>query len=98
MTRNRAELVVVCLHQVILGALAAAAVHGVWFLATGHSPSMTAAYLASQLVLVVGTVTFAVRERRQRDALTAAYEAPAFGEGFEPPHRPPTDDTDPRNS
>ncbi|MGC4947776.1 hypothetical protein ACLQ2N_16465 [Streptomyces sp. DT224] len=98
MTRNRADIVVTGLHQLILGFLAAAAVHGVWYLATGRFPSMTVAYCVSQLVLIVGAVALRARERRQRAALQALYDAPAFGEGFEPPYRPRTGDTGPKNS
>ncbi|MFZ4266543.1 hypothetical protein [Streptomyces arboris] len=61
------------------------------FLVTGDLPSPWGAYVAMQAITFLSSLAFLVHERQRRAALEAKYQAPAFGQGIETPHRPPAD-------
>ncbi|MFF4661978.1 hypothetical protein [Streptomyces sp. NPDC001282] len=82
-------IAILMLHSALLGALAATAINAVWLVTTGHAASPITTLIVGEAVWITASVTRAIRARKQRQALEAAYQMPAFGEGFEPPHRPP---------
>ncbi|MFJ1695715.1 hypothetical protein ACIOHC_11275 [Streptomyces sp. NPDC088252] len=76
------------LHSALLGGLAAAAINAIWIVATGHAASPATTLIVGEAVWIAASATRAIRARKQRQALEAAYQMPSFGEGFQPPHRP----------
>lgn len=82
-------IAILMLHSALLGGLAAAAINGIWIVATGHAASPMTTLIVGEAVWIAASTYRALRARQQRQALEVAYQMPAFGDGFEPPHRPP---------
>ena len=86
------HLAITALHSLLTGAIAAAAVHALWYAATGYpAPALTALVLG-QAGISVCAIAQAARFRRQWAGVMASYRLPAFGAGIDVPGRPPTDD------
>ncbi|MCX5103438.1 hypothetical protein [Streptomyces sp. NBC_00439] len=85
-------LAIVMLHSALLGGVTAAAINGIWLVLTGHVASPMTTLVAAEAVCIVGAVTHAASERRQRMALEETYQMPAFEGDFKPPNRPPADE------
>ncbi|MFB7845487.1 hypothetical protein ACFC34_00425 [Streptomyces sp. NPDC056053] len=84
-------IAILMLHSALLGALAATAINAVWLVTTGHAASPITTLIVGEAVWIAASTYRALRARQQRKALEAAYQMPAFGDGFEPPHWPPAD-------
>lgn len=84
MTRKR-YFGVILLHEVLLAAVAGAAVIGVSYAATGEFPSPVTLVLVSQGGLAARSAVEFVRDRNERRAPQGLFQTPAFGGGFEPP-------------
>ena len=91
---NARQYLVIAFHSVLAGAVAAAAVNGVWFAVTGSLPSLVTSLITVEAVTTVWSIGQAARFRRKWLTVLASYDRPALGEGIDIPHRPPVDDED----
>ncbi|MFF3096750.1 hypothetical protein [Streptomyces cyaneofuscatus] len=78
-------------HWLGFGIVAGFLVNSLCLLVTGDLPSPWGTYVAMQAITFLSSLAFLVHERQRRAALEAKYQAPAFGQGIETPHRPPAD-------
>lgn len=89
---SRPPYLIVAFHSFLAGAAAALIVNAVWFVATGHLPSLLTSLLVTEAVTAVWSIGQAARFYRKWMGVLASYDLPALGEGIDTPGRPPVDE------
>lgn len=75
----------------VAGASAGGVFVGAWFAVTGSVPSLVITVVGVNVLTALWGSWRAARLLRKWNAVLAAYERPALGEGIDTPHRPPVD-------
>lgn len=67
-------------HQCIIGGLAGALVVSIWWLITGETPSVFVVWGGTAVLCVGVPQLHKMRQQREAQRLTEAFERPAYGE------------------